>query len=137
VSLFDAGGDDRRILLWDVERALSDSGSPTVMKGEHHSNIFCVAFNNSNSKIFSGGESSCLCCNQCWFLFFIEFLMTVTVSLNVLLYSSVDFCHFVIIFYCYFSYLLVVVCFSYAFSALMLLVGRQEGHPACKKLSVK
>jgi len=22
----------------------------------------------------------------------------------------------------------------YAFSALMLLVGRQEGHPACKKL---
>jgi len=32
------------------------------------------------------------------------------------------------------------VCFllsylGYAFSALMLLVGRQEGHPACKKLS--
>ena len=25
--------------------------------------------------------------------------------------------------------------FIYAFSALMLLVGRQEGHPACKKLS--
>jgi len=24
---------------------------------------------------------------------------------------------------------------DYAFSALMLLVGRQEGHPACKKLS--
>jgi len=24
---------------------------------------------------------------------------------------------------------------AYAFSALMLLVGRQEGHPACKKLS--
>jgi len=24
---------------------------------------------------------------------------------------------------------------SLAFSALMLLVGRQEGHPACKKLS--
>jgi len=24
---------------------------------------------------------------------------------------------------------------SSAFSALMLLVGRQEGHPACKKLS--
>jgi len=23
----------------------------------------------------------------------------------------------------------------YAFSVLMLLVGRQEGHPACKKLS--
>jgi len=26
--------------------------------------------------------------------------------------------------------------YSIAFSALMLLVGRQEGHPACKKLSV-
>jgi len=25
--------------------------------------------------------------------------------------------------------------FSHAFSALTLLVGRQEGHPACKKLS--
>ena len=25
--------------------------------------------------------------------------------------------------------------YMYAFSALMLLVGRQEGHPACKKLS--
>ena len=25
--------------------------------------------------------------------------------------------------------------YSFAFSALTLLVGRQEGHPACKKLS--
>jgi len=25
--------------------------------------------------------------------------------------------------------------FSFAFSALTLLVGQQEGHPACKKLS--
>ena len=30
---------------------------------------------------------------------------------------------------CYYYY------YYYAFSALMLLVGRQEGHPACKKLS--
>ena len=28
-----------------------------------------------------------------------------------------------------------VIRLSYAFSALTLLVGRQEGHPACKKLS--
>jgi len=28
-----------------------------------------------------------------------------------------------------------VTCRLIAFSALMLLVGRQEGHPACKKLS--
>ena len=27
------------------------------------------------------------------------------------------------------------LCMQHAFSALMLLVGRQEGHPACKKLS--
>jgi len=27
------------------------------------------------------------------------------------------------------------ICIFYAFSALTLLVGRQEGHPACKKLS--
>jgi len=31
--------------------------------------------------------------------------------------------------YCYYYYVLV-----FAFSALTLLVGRQEGHPACKKL---
>jgi len=29
----------------------------------------------------------------------------------------------------------VLYCIIYAFSALTLLVGRQEGHPACKKLS--
>jgi len=28
-----------------------------------------------------------------------------------------------------------VICVTCAFSALTLLVGRQEGHPACKKLS--
>ena len=28
-----------------------------------------------------------------------------------------------------------ILCLSIAFSALTLLVGRQEGHPACKKLS--
>jgi len=28
-----------------------------------------------------------------------------------------------------------VICVILAFSALMLLFGRQEGHPACKKLS--
>ena len=30
-----------------------------------------------------------------------------------------------------------VPCWFYSFSALTLLVGRQEGHPACKKLSSK
>ena len=27
----------------------------------------------------------------------------------------------------------IIICHNYAFSALMLLVGQQEGHPACKK----
>jgi len=31
--------------------------------------------------------------------------------------------------------MLCYVSITYAFSALMLLVGQQEGHPACKKLS--
>jgi len=31
--------------------------------------------------------------------------------------------------------LLRIYCTTFAFSALTLLVGRQEGHPACKKLS--
>jgi len=35
--------------------------------------------------------------------------------------ADMDFVHFML--------------FHYAFSALTLLVGRQEGHPACKKLS--
>ena len=33
-----------------------------------------------------------------------------------------------------FSFMLLFSSFSFAFSALKLLVGRQEGHPACKKL---
>ena len=36
---------------------------------------------------------------------------------------------------CNYLLLLCLQCFDFAFSALTLLVGRQEGHPACKKLS--
>jgi len=32
------------------------------------------------------------------------------------------------------GYLAILICCQVAFSALMLLVGRQEGHPACKKI---
>ena len=35
----------------------------------------------------------------------------------------------------HYEYLYIIVGVGIAFSALMLLVGRQEGHPACKKLS--
>ncbi|KAK7488349.1 hypothetical protein BaRGS_00020323 [Batillaria attramentaria] len=51
-----SGGDDRRVLMWNVEKALSDIGEPCAMKGEHNSNIFCLAINSSNSKMYSGGN---------------------------------------------------------------------------------
>ena len=35
-----------------------------------------------------------------------------------------------------FNFIMCRVCFEFPFSALRLLVGRQEGHPACKKLDV-
>lgn len=55
-SLFHEGGDDRRVLLWNVEKAMSDIGEPAVMKGEHNSNIFCLALNSTNTKLYSGGD---------------------------------------------------------------------------------
>ncbi|KAG1701319.1 DDB1- and CUL4-associated factor 5 [Nymphon striatum] len=51
-----SGGDDRRLLLWKIQSALDSNPSPVVMKGEHGSNIFCIAFDNSQSKIFSAGN---------------------------------------------------------------------------------
>ena len=39
-----------------------------------------------------------------------------------------------LVFLVFFIYLFTFLCFT-SFSALTLLVGRQEGHPACKKLS--
>ena len=52
------GGDDRRVLLWNMQHAMSNGKEkPFVsMKGEHHSNIFSVAFDSRNSKIYSGGN---------------------------------------------------------------------------------
>jgi len=35
----------------------------------------------------------------------------------------------------FFKFKCYIYCLLFAFSALTLLVGRQEGHPACKKLS--
>ena len=49
-----------------------------------------------------------------------------------------SFVHFSIVLFQCFSVLLFYIVFSmcyHAFSALTLLVGRQEGHPACKKQS--
>ncbi|KAM8921576.1 DDB1- and CUL4-associated factor 5 [Pelodytes ibericus] len=51
-----SGGDDRRVLLWHMEEAIHSSAKPIQLKGEHHSNIFCLAFNSGNTKVFSGGN---------------------------------------------------------------------------------
>uniref|UniRef100_A0A4W5Q5I7 Ddb1 and cul4 associated factor 5 n=1 Tax=Hucho hucho TaxID=62062 RepID=A0A4W5Q5I7_9TELE len=53
-----SGGDDRRVLLWDMERVLhARSAKPLILKGEHLSNIFCLAFDSTNKRVFSGGET--------------------------------------------------------------------------------
>ncbi|KAM9148742.1 DDB1- and CUL4-associated factor 5 isoform 2-T2 [Pangshura tecta] len=54
-----SGGDDRRVLLWHMEQAIHSRVKPVQLKGEHHSNIFCLAFNSGNTKVFSG-EPFCL-----------------------------------------------------------------------------
>ncbi|XP_060117125.1 DDB1- and CUL4-associated factor 5 [Heteronotia binoei] len=51
-----SGGDDRRVLLWHMERAITSRVMPIQLKGEHHSNIFCLAFNSGNTRVFSGGN---------------------------------------------------------------------------------
>ena len=40
-----SGGDDRRILLWDVAKTLNDSKNVNkIMKATHESNVFCIDF---------------------------------------------------------------------------------------------
>lgn len=50
------GGDDRRVLLWRVEQAIQGMGKPTVMRAQHVSNIFCLGYDSSKTKIFSAGN---------------------------------------------------------------------------------
>lgn len=53
-----SGGDDKRILIWNVDKTLSGKHrpQPKIMKGEHNSNIFCLGFNYSHSKLYSAGN---------------------------------------------------------------------------------
>lgn len=51
-----SGGDDRRVLLWHMEKAIHTRTKPVKLKGEHLSNIFCLAFDSTNKKVFSGGN---------------------------------------------------------------------------------
>lgn len=56
VSFVELGGDDRRVLFWNLDKAMLGQGAPVQMKKQHESNIFCLGFDNSNSRIFSGGN---------------------------------------------------------------------------------
>lgn len=53
---FPIGGDDRRVLLWNVEKSLNDQQEPRSMSKQHSSNIFCLCFNSHQSRIFSGSN---------------------------------------------------------------------------------
>ncbi|XP_012286907.1 DDB1- and CUL4-associated factor 5 isoform X2 [Orussus abietinus] len=55
-DLLVSGGDDRRVLLWKVESAIQGTGKPAVMKAQHVSNIFCLGYDSSKTKIFSAGN---------------------------------------------------------------------------------
>ena len=50
------GGDDRRVVLWNFGKAVAGAGQPHTMKGEHTSNIFCLAFDSSGRRLFSAGN---------------------------------------------------------------------------------
>lgn len=50
------GGDDRRVLLWTLAEAVHGKCTPFAMQTSHVSNIFCLGFDSTNSKIFSGGN---------------------------------------------------------------------------------
>lgn len=52
------GGDDRRVVVWNVEKCVYGNGSPVIMKGEHRSNIFCTVFDIENRHIFSAGNDN-------------------------------------------------------------------------------
>jgi len=57
-SLLVSGGDDRRVLLWQVDKAITDNDkyNPVAMEAEHRSNIFCLGFDSDNTRLYSGGN---------------------------------------------------------------------------------
>ena len=51
------GGDDKRVLLWNINKDVTSAkNTPTTMKTQHNSNIFALAWDNENKRIFSGGN---------------------------------------------------------------------------------
>lgn len=51
-----SGGDDKRVLVWNMSEALSGLAAPRAMKGKHNSNIFCLCLDSCNRTVFSAGN---------------------------------------------------------------------------------
>lgn len=52
------GGDDKRVLIWDIEKSLSGISNPRSLTTEQSSNIFCLGFDSKNRKLISGGNDA-------------------------------------------------------------------------------
>jgi len=80
-------------------------------------------------------------CQRAWYLlvdFVDSFSFNDQIVLQIYLTSARSrdiFLNYVYVFASPYVILLILLIGNIAFSALMLLVGQQEGHPACKKLS--
>ena len=58
-STMASGGDDKRVLLWNMTAALQEAKltkKPSVMKGQHDSNIFCLGLDEAKTRVYSGGN---------------------------------------------------------------------------------
>ncbi len=55
-----SGGDDRRILVWNMSKAVDGickaSKSSAIMDAKHESNVFCLDFDCESRKVVSGGN---------------------------------------------------------------------------------
>ena len=51
-----SGGDDRRVLLWPLDKTITGEGKPVALVAEHRSNIFCLGFDTGTTRLYSGGN---------------------------------------------------------------------------------
>ena len=53
-----SGRDDRRVLIWQLDQAVIDSGglSSLAIEAEHRSKIFRLELDSGNTSLYSGGN---------------------------------------------------------------------------------